>query len=158
MGKPSNKRIALIGFAPTVSPEEILALGRAMSDSANEFKAARKAIKTNVYAVDFTVRIFGDIEVGIAEKKPEQFESEKYLIAALAQLSPEKRKAVLSRPVVKRDTAAIVKAELQNLKNKRQKMAGAAKLTPHLTVQRSARDSHQPSALLDTTRQTVTAP
>ena len=125
----TNARIVV---ADTFQPVELLALSKAIGKALVD--SARETLKTGVYAVDVVVRIKGDIEVGIAELTPGKFSAEPFLLAALNALDPGVRKKVLARPVLKKADAAVMKALLQEIKDKRKKVPGPAKLTPHLVV------------------------
>lgn len=118
-------------------PAELLALGKLCDPSSKAAREARTKIEhAKVHPVDVTVRVVGTIEIGRPEKTPEKFESEPYLLAALAALSADKRKQILKRPVIKRSVAGAMRAEIEAVKEKRKMVDGPAKLTPHLTVTR----------------------
>jgi hypothetical protein len=129
MGKKTNARVIV---ADTFEPAQIVALAKACPDGV--VTKARDGLKTDVYQVDMTVRIKGDIEVGIGEMVPGKFPTLDYLVAALVALDPAKRKKVLARPVVKKTDAAVMKALIDQVKAKRKKTPGPSKLTPHLQV------------------------
>lgn len=128
-----NKRVVI---ADVFEPAQLLALCKACP--AGEAEKAREGVKTGVYHVDVTVRIKGDLEVGVPEKAPAKMETAKYLVAALAALDPARRKKILARPVIKKDQRAIIEAELKAFRERQPKKPSPAKLTPHLTVTRVA--------------------
>jgi hypothetical protein len=128
-----NKRVVI---ADVFEPAQLLALAKACPKSEEE--KARAALKTGVYQVDVTVRVKGDLEVGVPEKAPGKFETAKYLVAALAALPADRRKKILARPAVKKDVRAIVEAEIKAVRERQPKKPAPAKLTPHLVVTRVA--------------------
>jgi hypothetical protein len=135
--KAEDRRVVI--DAESFGPEQLLALSKICDPKSAAVVKAREAIvQSKVYDVDITVRVVGDIEVGVAEQVPEKFDNAKYLVAALAALPAKKRKQVLRRPVVKRSVAGAMKAEIDAVKEKLPKHPGPAKLTPHLTVTKIA--------------------
>jgi hypothetical protein len=136
--KAAERRVVI--DATKFEPADILALSKLCDPKSKAVTEARAKLPAGVQKVDVTVRVFGDIEVGTTERVPVKFEGEKYLIAALAALSPDQRKRVLKQPRVKKDQKAIIEAELKAIKLRLPRKAGPAKLTPHLTVERVVGD------------------
>jgi hypothetical protein len=119
-------------------PAELLALSKILDPKCKAVTDARAEIATAVHQVDVTVRIVGDIEVGVGEKVQDKISTEKYLIAALSFLTPVQRKKVLSKnPGGPKAAKALAAVELKTFKGKLPKHDGPQKLTPHLTVTRA---------------------
>jgi len=133
--KASDRRVVL--EAGAFAPAEILALSKLCDPKSKDVIDARGKLKPSVWVVDVTVRVTGDIEVGVSERVPDKLSLEKHLVAALSMLGPAQRKKVLSRtPGGSRGAKILAAAELKAFKTRLPKHAGPAKLTPHLTVAR----------------------
>lgn len=133
--KAADRRVVLDITA--FDAQELLALLKLGDAKSKAMVEARAALRAGVYRIDVTVRVAGDIEVGIAEKVQDKVSTEKHLVAALSMLSPGQRKKVLSKnPGGSRSGKIMAAAELKAWKSKLPKHYGPAKLTPHLLVTR----------------------
>jgi hypothetical protein len=135
--KAPDRRVVI--QAEQFAAAELLALSKICANpSSKVMKKARATIGTGkVYPVDVTVRVVGDIEVGLTEQVPDKISAEKYLVAALSMLSPGQRKRVLSRrPGGSRAGKLMAASELKLFKMRLPTHEGPAKLTPHLSVYR----------------------